>query len=281
MKVGLVFEGGSRKCMFNAGVIDYFIDDGIEFPYVCGVSGGAHSAINYVTKQRGRLRYVLTPSRLRAGHRAHVILDGIQNEYNNMCGESFYGGYPFDFQKLFNSPVEYEFGMTEAESGETVYMSERNSEERLLAMMRGTCALPMLFPLAEIDGKHYGDGCVTYSIPFDRPFANGCDRTLVVSTKAPGDKPSDFRKEKAILSPLYEKKFPKLYDALMNRYDNYFKQMEEMERLVKEGKVYVLRPEKDLCWVFSKSQDKLDDTYIHGYKTAVKYRNEIKDFIRG
>ncbi len=281
MKVGLVLEGGSRKCMFTAGVTDYFIDEGISFPYVCGVSGGAHGAINFVATQRGRLRYVLTPSKLRAGHKAHVLLDGIQNEYENMCGESFYGGYPFDFKKLFSSQTEYEFGLTCAETGKICYMSERKSEKRLMQLMHGTCALPMLFPLVKIDGKHYADGCVSYSVPYDRPLEMGCDKVIVISTKSPNDKPSDFRKQKAILSPLYEQKFPKLYEDLMNRYDEYFVQMEGMKKLVDQGKIFVLKPEEDLCWVFSTSQEKLDKSYIHGYKTAVKYRKEIMDFLKG
>lgn len=280
MKVGLVLEGGSRKCMFTAGVTDYFIDEGITFPYVCGVSGGAHGAINFVSKQRGRLRYVLTPSRLRSGHKAHVILDGIQAEYENMCGESFYGGYPFDFKKLFESKIDFEFGLTCAETGKIVYLNERKSEKRLMKLMHGTCALPMLFPLVEIDGKHYADGCVSNSVPFDRPFEKGCDKVIVISTKSPADKPSDFRKERAILAPRFERRFPELFDALMNRYDEYFHQMEEMQKLVDQGKVYVLKPEEDLCWVFATSQEKLDESYIHGYKTAVKYRKEIMDFIK-
>ena len=56
MKTGLVLEGGSRQTMFSAGVIDTWLEEGgIDFNYVAGVSAGAHAAVNFITRQQGRL----------------------------------------------------------------------------------------------------------------------------------------------------------------------------------------------------------------------------------
>ena len=56
--VGLVLEGGGMRCVFTAGVLDYFMDHDIEFPYVAGVSGGACAAACYISHQRGRQKKV-------------------------------------------------------------------------------------------------------------------------------------------------------------------------------------------------------------------------------
>ena len=38
---GLILEGGGMRGIFTNGVLDYFMDKGIAFPYIIGVSAGA------------------------------------------------------------------------------------------------------------------------------------------------------------------------------------------------------------------------------------------------
>ena len=54
INAALAMEGGSLRCMFTAGVVDVFMENDIYFSYVSGVSAGALSAANYVSKQIGR-----------------------------------------------------------------------------------------------------------------------------------------------------------------------------------------------------------------------------------
>ena len=37
MKTGLIVEGGGMKCAYSAGVLDVFMENGINFDYVSGV----------------------------------------------------------------------------------------------------------------------------------------------------------------------------------------------------------------------------------------------------
>lgn len=67
MKVGLVLEGGSRQTIFSAGILDAMLDENIVYPYICGVSAGGHAAMNYVTRQKGRLRHIIMPTKLQRG----------------------------------------------------------------------------------------------------------------------------------------------------------------------------------------------------------------------
>ena len=69
MKIGLVLEGGSRQTIFSAGILDAMLDEEIVFPYICGVSAGGHAAMNYVTRQKGRLRHIIMPTKLQRGEK--------------------------------------------------------------------------------------------------------------------------------------------------------------------------------------------------------------------
>ena len=56
-KTGLVLEGGGMRGVFTCGVLDYFLDQGITFPYTIGVSAGACNGLSYMSGQRGRAKY--------------------------------------------------------------------------------------------------------------------------------------------------------------------------------------------------------------------------------
>ena len=57
---GLVLEGGGMRGIFTNGVLDNFMDRGIAFPYIVGVSAGACNALSYLSNQRGRAKYINT-----------------------------------------------------------------------------------------------------------------------------------------------------------------------------------------------------------------------------
>lgn len=40
-KAGMILEGGGTRGVFTAGVLDYFMEQGMYLPYVIGVSAGA------------------------------------------------------------------------------------------------------------------------------------------------------------------------------------------------------------------------------------------------
>ena len=59
MKTGLVLEGGAMRGIYTAGVLDVFLEQGIHFDGVNGVSAGALHGCSFVSGQKGRsLRYI-------------------------------------------------------------------------------------------------------------------------------------------------------------------------------------------------------------------------------
>ena len=55
MKRGLVLEGGAMRGLFTAGVLDVFLEAGVEFDGMIGVSAGACFGCNYKSRQPGRV----------------------------------------------------------------------------------------------------------------------------------------------------------------------------------------------------------------------------------
>ena len=51
MKRGLVLEGGGLRGLFTAGVLDVFMEHGVKFDGIIGVSAGACFGCNYKLQQ--------------------------------------------------------------------------------------------------------------------------------------------------------------------------------------------------------------------------------------
>ena len=60
MKTALVLEGGAKRGIYTAGVLDVLLENGIMTDGVLGVSAGAIHGCSYVARQAGRsIRYNL------------------------------------------------------------------------------------------------------------------------------------------------------------------------------------------------------------------------------
>ena len=49
-QAGLVLEGGGMRGAYTTGVLDFFLEKGIEFSRVYGVSAGAIHMMSYLSK---------------------------------------------------------------------------------------------------------------------------------------------------------------------------------------------------------------------------------------
>lgn len=56
-RTGLVLEGGGMRGIYTAGVLDVFMENGIGFDGVMGVSAGAVHGCSLVSGQMGRTAY--------------------------------------------------------------------------------------------------------------------------------------------------------------------------------------------------------------------------------
>ena len=102
MKCGLVLEGGARRGLFTAGVLDRLYEFGVDFPYIAGVSAGAQAAINYVSRQPGRSRFMMTPN---SEEKTPILPlhDVLERELHKVTYDYSYKQFPFDFTSYFAS----------------------------------------------------------------------------------------------------------------------------------------------------------------------------------
>lgn len=67
VRTGLVLEGGGVRGIFTAGVLDVFLENGVTFDGLIGVSAGAIHGCSYLSGQKGRsIRYYADMWRTRA-----------------------------------------------------------------------------------------------------------------------------------------------------------------------------------------------------------------------
>ena len=278
MKYGLILEGGSRRCMYTAGVLDYWLENDIYFDHIIGASAGSLSAVNFVSRQIGRTRNILQPN-LQDISPTGFIKNGFSDQLKRMCYDYSYEDYPFDFKAFFTSKTRCEIVVTNCLTGKAEYIEEKVDHRNLVNALNASCSFPIIFPVAYLNHKPYLDGSIGDALPFERCFEHGCDRVIVVPTKAPNNAPFDFKKTKKIIHYKFEAQYPLLYEAFMNRVDRYQSQMDKMEEYKKQGKLIVIESREPLCSSFDIDQGKLDFSYYHGIQRAKETFDEVKDFM--
>ncbi len=273
---GLVLEGGARRCIFTAGVLDCFMDNLIEFDYVAGVSNGAQAGLNFVSGQRGRSRDVMMPYIEKFTEK---IQDPLSSDLHKIIYEFSYSQYPFDFDKFFSSGVECEIVATDCIDAAPEYFSVKDDEKRLLDCLRASCSLPLLFPTVTIDGREYMDGSITDAIPFERAFSRGCDRVVAVNSKPVDESATDYSKLGILIRNRYSKIYPKLTERLLNRLQYYQQQCRQLQERIDEGSLFLIRPDETYVKSYELNREHLEAAYDIGYRMAEEKMPELRRFL--
>ena len=82
-----------------------------------------------------------------------------------------------------------------------------------------------------------------------------------------------------VLNPVFKRKYPDFFRALMLRYKRYEKMFAEMEKLEKTGNLLIFRPESKVCDLFETDREKLDETYNMGFEYAKRRMGDLKAFM--
>ncbi|MCR5467818.1 MAG: patatin family protein [Lachnospiraceae bacterium] len=243
-KIGLVVEGGGMKCAYSAGVLDKFLDCGITFDYVIGVSAGAANAASFVAGQRDRnlrfyTEYVDDPGYLSIKN----FFDdgqafGLQYIYATLSNSD--GKDPLDFPAFIANETEYECVATRRADGKPVFFGKNDMKQDDYTAIMASCALPIYCKPIKYKGKYYYDGGVSDAIPFHRAFEKGCDKVVVISSK-----PRSFVKKPEGGKHIYRKilkDFPAMINAIDNRHVMYQTTTRNMRKAEEEGKLFVIAP---------------------------------------
>lgn len=281
MKIGLVLEGGAMRGVFTAGALDYFLDQGIQFPYVIAVSAGACQGLSYISGQRGRNIEVIKKF---IHDKRYLSLRNIMTE-GGFFGFQFMfceiaGKYvPFDFEAFEDSNQEFVVVATDQKSGKPVYFYKSMLHMRkMFQACIASSSMPMAAKPVEILGRRYMDGGVSDSIPIEQAFLDGCDKIVVVLTRGRyyRKKPSTFGQTIARLCYRKDQSFEKVME---NRYLNYNAALEKLSQLEKEKRAIIIRPFDEVrVRRTDRNLEKLMEFYHDGYQSAAMRFPQIKEW---
>lgn len=267
-QTGLVLEGGGMRGVFTCGVLDYFMDHNIWFPYTIGVSAGACNGLSYMSRQRGRAK-VSNIDLLEKYHyigfkqlwRTHSIID--QELLFTHFPESI---LPYDYEAYQQNQGRFEMVTTHCLTGRSCYLEEKSDKKRIIDIVKASSSLPYVCPVAYVDGEPMLDGGIIDSIPIVRAMEQGYEQNIVVLTRNKGYRKS----EKDIKIPAFiYKSYPRLRVVLSKRCQAYNKQLELVEQLEKAGTIKVIRPQNPLEVTRGETNlKKLTALYEEGYKCA-------------
>lgn len=273
--IGLVLEGGGMRGVFTCGVLDYFMDNDIYFPYAIGVSAGACNGLSFMSRQRGRAKY--SNIDLLAKYK-YIGIKHFIKKRNIMDFDLLFDQFPnhiipYDYNTYFSSPHRFEMVTTNCLTGEPNYFEEKSSIERVIDIVKASSSLPIMCPIAYVDDIPMLDGGICNSIPIERAINEGYKKNIIILTRNKG-----YRKEKKdikVPSFIY-KKYPAVRKALSNRNASYNAQLELVDRLEEEGSAMVIRPLKPMnVDRIEKDTEKLIALYQEGYECA-KAINEMR-----
>ncbi|MEA4827396.1 patatin-like phospholipase family protein [Clostridium sp. JNZ J1-5] len=279
--IGLVLEGGGMRGIYTAGVLDFFMEKDLYFPYVIGVSAGACNATSYISKQKGRnkkvnINYIKNPKYLSF---RNLIMEksifGIKFIYDELPNKL----EPFDYETFTNSEQKFMIGTTDCLTGKPVYF-EKNECKDILKIIRASSSLPLLAPMVEVDNKLLLDGGISDSIPIKKSMEDGNIRNIIILTRN-----KEYRKEPAKFKKVIKSKYrryPNLVNTIFNRYKVYNETLDYIEELEDKNQIFIIRPSKDLkVDRLEKNQDKLKELYELGYNDTKRRYESIIKWING
>ena len=248
MKKGLVLEGGGKRGIYAAGVLDVFMENGIKFDGLIGTSAGAVNGCSYVSGQYER--------NIRCNLR-------LKKEKKYMT-----------FEK---SATKFYATCSNVETGKAEYILCESLRGKNMDYLRASASLPYVSQIVEIGGKKLLDGGVCDSIPL-KAFQNmGYKKNVVVLTR-----PKGYMKtpENNIMAQIFYGKYPEFISAMKNRYAVYNRTLKYIEEQEKAGNIILLRPTQTIE-VGRMEQDgrKIKAMYDLGKRDAERRLEEIFLFL--
>ena len=244
MKTCLILEGGALRGIYTAGVLDELQKDNIKIDCIIGVSMGALIGINYISNQPKRaIRYNLDYCK----DKRYISLKSLIKTGNIANKEFAYYEIPnnldkFDYDTYKKSKIKFYCTVTNVDTGNAEYIQIEDARKDI-EYLRASSSMPGVSKIVEIQNKKYLDGGISDSIPIKKAIELGYDKIIIVTTR-----PIEYRKKikKINLLELPYKKYPNLKKAIHYRSTNYNNTVEEILKLEKEKKVFVIRPSKKI-----------------------------------
>ncbi|MCM1113296.1 MAG: patatin family protein [Muribaculum sp.] len=278
---GLVLEGGGMKGIYTAGVLDFFLDKGLEFANVYGVSAGACNLCSYLSGQRGRTRDVnidYLDSKRYCSVESLLFTGDLLNV--SMCYHTIPDYLnPFDNEAFMRYEGKAYSVVTNIETGQAEYLRLRDMKKDI-DKVRASASLPLVARTVRIEGKPYLDGGLSDSIPIQKAVRDGNRKNVVVMTKEEGFRRQPVDAAQLALIKVRYAKYPKVAELMENRHTAYNECLDYIDRLERRGQVYVIRPRRrSQVRRIERDQEKMRALYEEGYADAERQQEELMRYL--
>lgn len=280
-KSGLVLEGGGIRGLYTSGVLDAFMENEIEFPYVIGVSAGSCNGASFLGKNIHRMRDITIG--YSCDERYKSVKSMLKNgEYLNskwIFGELTYELFPLDYDTYEKSNARLCAVVTNALTGKSEYLYPTGAFREGCEELRASCALPIATKPVKINDSFYYDGGISDSIPLKRALEDGCEKCVTILTQD-----RDYVKkpmEHSAMIKLLLRKYPLTAKAVLDRHNMYNEQKKYIFEKEKAGDTLVICPEKPLnCSTLNVTTEQQKELYKIGYEQGLAYVDRVKEFIK-
>lgn len=280
-QAGLVLEGGGMKGLYTAGVLDFFLDKGIEFSSVYGVSAGACSMCSYLSKQRRRTLEVNTDY---LGFRKYCSVESLLTTgdlFNaNMCYHLIPDYlHPYDHEAFERYQGRAYSVVTNIRTGRAEYLRIKDMHKDIIKV-QASASLPLVSRNVKIGDGLYLDGGISDSIPLQKSIVDGNTRNVVVMTKETGYERKPASLAQLALIKVRYLKYPKVYEMMAERHINYNETLGFIARQQENGQAFVIRPKKaGNVGRIEKDKEKLLALYEEGYQDAADCYEELSAYL--
>ena len=265
--------------LFTAGVLDVFMENGIEFPAAVGVSAGATFGCNLKSRQIGR---VLRYNKRFCKDKRYCSLRSLKKTGDLFGADFCYREIPeeldiFDKEAYEKNPMEFYVVATDIHTGEAVYKKLDKVDKDCYLWMRASASMPLMARPVEIDGMTLLDGGVSDSIPLKFMRELGYEKNVVVLTR-----PRSYMKkpESRIMLNAINRKYPVIAQVMARRHTKYLLDRLYAFRGEREGSAFIICPDEPLpVKRVEHNPDRLQAAYNEGRKVALRELGRVKTFI--
>lgn len=280
-KTALVLEGGAMRSLYTSAVLDVLMENNIEVDALVGVSAGALTGANYISKQINRSAKINIEY---CNDSRYIGLKAIkQNKglfgFDYLFKEISENQNPFDVETFDNSKCKFIVGATNCNTGKTEYFVKTNWKD-IAKVVQASSSMPLVSNMVDINGVKYLDGAIECNIPIKWAIDNNYEKIIVVLTRDENYKKEPISNKVKKLYSIAYKKYPELIKTIFNRPEAYNNLTSKIKDLEHQGRILVIRPSKPIeVSKLEKDKEKLKALYDMGKRETTDKLKQIIDYI--
>lgn len=284
----LVFEGGGYRAGYTAGMSSVLLERGIYFPFVCGISAGASNTVNYLSRDRWRVRWAFVD--LAGIPEAGGMLSALRGKgfiNADYCyrGAVERGVAPFDWNTFVANPARLRVQAFERDTGRSVCWGKEDCPTvgDLIDRVRASSTLPWIMDPIELDGQVMFDGGLGAGagLPLCLAEQEGYEKFLFLATRPLGYRKQPYTGATRRMILRLTADYPHLREAILTRAERYNAEMERIQRLADDGKCLVVRPDAMPVSSLTLDTNKLDASFYMGRAQALRDLPQWEELLFG